>query len=246
MGRQRQPWARLVWSADSGYRSGLSRCLEQPVTSSNLSTHSAGIRPLSIQLETVLCAPKPRRRATSVWPPADRQASRMSSPVFRIPQINAQTVESVNAPTVKRPAKNGRMSRTPQYPASDFWRRLEEAIGENYENFNANALADRLDMSQGTIHRWYVGTGLPELKLALRLAKQGGVNVHWLLDGVKPKYPISKDPLLRELFDTCEQLDPARRAQVLENARGQLLLQQQEDAKHEEKTGQSGNRRAGA
>lgn len=167
----------------------------------------------------------------------------MSSPVFRMPTINAQTVDVVNAPTVNRPAKNGRMSRTPQYPASAFWSRLEEAIGKNYESFNANALATRLDMSQGTIHRWYLGKGLPELQLAIRLAKQGGVCVEWLLTGTKPKHPISKDPLLRELFEICEELQPDGRQAVLRNARGELL-QQKESLKNEDKTESTGTRRS--
>lgn len=225
------------------YRSGRSSKRDTPDTSSMARTRSAGALPRAIQPDTLPCDRNPKRRAKALCPPTMSQA--FSSAVLLMPAINAQTVECVNAQTGNRPVKNRRMSRTPTYPASDFWNRLEEAIGKNYESFNANAVAVRLKMSQGTVHRWYRGTGFPELALAIRLARQGGVCVEWLLTGVKPKYPISKDPLLRELFDICEALQPEGRMSTLKHARGELLQQQQE-INHEQTDNYVGPRRIGS
>lgn len=230
-------------SVSRPYRSGRRSNRETPETRSILSTRSAGTCPLAIQPEMLPCDLSPRARARAVCPPTFLQAS--NNALLLMPSINAQTVYSVNGQTGKWPAKNGRMSRTPTYPPSEFWKRLEEAIGKNYENFNANALATRLEMSQGTVHRWYRGIGFPELELAIRLARQGGVCVEWLLTGAKPKHPISKDPLLRELFAICEQLQPGGRMSTLKHARGELL-QQKEELANEENQNHSGPRRIGS
>lgn len=224
------------------YRSGRKSKRDTPETCSMSRTLSAGICPLAIQPEILPCDLKPRARAKALCPPTLLQA--VNNALLLMPVINAQTVDAVNAQTGKWPAKNRRMSRTPTYPPSDFWKRLEEAIGKNYENFNANSLATRLKMSQGTVHRWYRGIGFPELELAIRLAKQGGVCVEWLLTGAKPKHPISKDPMLRELFAICEQLQPAGRMSTLKHARGELL-QQKEELENEENQNYSGPRRIG-
>lgn len=92
-------------------------------------------------------------------------------------------------------------------------------------------------MSQGSVYRWYDGTGFPELDKALRLAKDGGVCVDWLLNNVKPKHPISKDPILKELLEICEEMDAEGRERVLRAARGELLQQ------HGERTGEKDKRR---
>jgi hypothetical protein len=143
--------------------------------------------------------------------------------------INAQTVYVVNAETVDCVPENARMPKTAVYAPSPFWKRLEEALGEKWSPLNSNSLATKLSMSQGSVHRWYRGHGLPELATALYLAKEGGVCVDWLLNGVKPKHPISRDPVLRELFEICEDLADDGRQSVLRTARGELLQKQADD-----------------
>lgn len=122
------------------------------------------------------------------------------------------------------------MSRKSLKKPSPFWNRLEEALGNKpgWQPLNPNSVATKLGMSQGSIYRWFDGTGLPELKTALELAKDGGVCVDWLLNNVKPKHPISKDPVLKELFEICEDLLESGRERVLRHARGELLQQQGE------------------
>lgn len=144
--------------------------------------------------------------------------------------INAQTGNGVNAYSGNSMEQNVCMGKKTEHPPSAFWRRLSEALAgkSRWEPVNANNVANVLRMSQGSVHRWYKGEGLPELTTALDLAKEGGVCVDWLLNNVKPKYPISKDPILRELFETCEDLDEQARKRVLRAARGELL-QKNED-----------------
>lgn len=146
--------------------------------------------------------------------------------------INAQTVDGVNAGSVNHIPENGGMPKTAVFAPSPFWKRLDEALGEKWRPLNSNSLATRLEMSQGSVHRWYRGVGLPELTTALHLAKEGGVCVDWLLNAVKPKHPISRDPILKELFEICEDLHEDSRLRVLRAARGELL-QQAEEATNE-------------
>ncbi len=161
-----------------------------------------------------------------------------------MPRFNEKNVEYVNGLTVKYRAKNRRMGRRAEYPASDFWQRLKEAIGKNYTEFTPSALARELKMSQGTIHSWYLGTGLPKLKRALELARQGSVCVDWLLNGVKPKYPVSKSPEIREIAELCEQLTPDGLQLVLRNTRNELLAQRELERMEAERraTGTQGRR----
>jgi hypothetical protein len=147
-----------------------------------------------------------------------------------MPAINAQTVDSVNAQSGKPCRDNGHMAKTAVHQASGFWKRLEEALSNRreWQPVNANHVATRLKMSQGSVYRWYRGVGMPELDTALYLAKEAGVCVDWLLNNVKPKYPIAKDPALRELVQMCEELSDEGRERVLRAARGELLQQQVE------------------
>jgi hypothetical protein len=159
--------------------------------------------------------------------------------------ITAQTDDAVNAYCGNPRPDNRRMPHRSARNPSPFWRRLDEALGEKWAPLNANSLATRLDKSQGTVYRWFEGTGLPEFQVIKDLAKQGGVCIDWLVSGVKPKYPISKDPVLRELLEVCEDLDEAGRAIVLRAARGELLQQKGEGTEERQKrigSGSSGSR----
>lgn len=131
------------------------------------------------------------------------------------------------------------------FQPSPFWRRLTEALGDKWAPLNPNSLAKRLGMSQGSVYRWYRGEGFPELETALELSKAGGVCVDWLLNAVKQKHPISKDPLLRELLEVCEDLYGDARQRVLRVARGELLQQQGESEDDRQKRAGGVHGRAG-
>lgn len=241
MKSRNQPALRVFTSdgfwGSTGYKSGRRRWRETPVRDSIDSTRSAGTRPVASHPEIVPCDFSPNARARALWPPIAEQASNKASLVM--PQINAQTVNSVNAETGNRASDNARMGRTALRPASPFWARLEEALGEHpaYRPLNPNSLAKKLGMSQGSVYRWYTGEGKPELDKALKLSKDGGVSVDWLLNNVKPKYPLSKDPALRELLELCERLDPEGRERILRAARGELLQQQASHVDEQPKRG---------
>ena len=123
------------------------------------------------------------------------------------------------------------MARRPTLRPSDFWLRLEEILNGNpsWGPINPNNLATKLGMSQGSVHRWFTGTGKPEIDTALRFARIGGVHVEWLLDGKKPKFPISKNPALRELLEMCEGLDEEGLKAVLRSAEGEQLRKEKAD-----------------
>lgn len=212
--------------SSGGYRSGRSRDRETPETRSTSSTRSAGTRPELIQCPTAPCDLSPSNRANAVCPPTASHALKTAS--LLMPRIYRTTVDYVNNETVDSRGKNGRMTtKRPIYPASAFWKRLEEAIGSQFESFNQNTLADYLRIQPSAVALWYRGPGLPKLKTAIKLARDGGVSVDWLLSGAKPKYLISKSPVIRELFEICEQLDPQGEALtvLLRQARNELLAQ---------------------
>lgn len=220
--------------AVSGYRSGRKRWRDTPDTDSTDNVLSAGTRPLEIQLDTVLCAPKPRRRASAVCPPTDLHASSsaargVSSVVSVMTPINAQTVEYVNAESGNARTQTMRMGRKSESEPSAFWRRLIDAWSEQDLPTSQNGVATKLKMSQGSVGRWFHGEGLPELETCIDIAGRGRVCVEWLITGNLPKYPISRDAVLREIFETCVSLDDAGRAIVLRAAKGELLQKQAEE-----------------
>lgn len=245
MQKKSQPHLRVVPVSGSGsgssegYKSGRSLQRATPVTLSMSSTRSAGGRSNTSQAETVPWDFSPKARASANCPPAALHASSNARLLMRI--VNDNPGDVVNGDPGDRRGKNRRMKR-PVLPASDFWRRLEEAIGPQFENFNTNSLAKDLGMSQGTIHYWYLGKYLPELNTAVKLAKRGGVCVEWLISGARPKYPISKNPVLRELFEICEQINPKGEGhqQVLRTARHELMAQKEIERQEDERRGATG------
>jgi transcriptional regulator with XRE-family HTH domain len=228
--RRNQARLRLIVDNESdGYRSGRRRWRDTPDTASIGRTRSAGIRPEASQPETVPCDLKPSARAKALWPPTASHAARSAS--VDMDPINAQTVNMVNANSGSRCRDNRRMAREPARQPSEFWKRLQEALKDKplWQPLNANHVATRLKMSQGSVYRWFTGDGLPELDTALYLAEAGGVTVDWLLRGRKPKYPISSDPLLRSLFELCEDLNEDSRKTVLRTAENEKLRKDAEE-----------------
>jgi transcriptional regulator with XRE-family HTH domain len=144
-------------------------------------------------------------------------------------RINAQTDNCVNAETVNVALQAIRMGRQAESEPSPFWRRLAEAWSEQELPTSQNGIAQKLKMSQGSVGRWFHGEGLPELETCIELAERGRVCVDWLITGRSPKYPISRDPLIREIFEICEQLAEPGRTAVLRAARGELLQKQAEE-----------------
>jgi transcriptional regulator with XRE-family HTH domain len=144
-------------------------------------------------------------------------------------RINAQTANGVNAVTVNAVLQAVSMGRRSESEPSPFWRRLAEAWAEQDLPVSQNGIATKMNMSQGSVARWYHGEGLPELDTAIKLAERGRVCVDWLLTGRLPKYPISRDPVLREIFEICLQLEEPGRTAVLRTARGELLQKQAEE-----------------
>jgi hypothetical protein len=59
--------------------------------------------------------------------------------------------------------------------------------------------------------------------------------VDWLLNAVKPKYPLSKNPLVKTLFEMVETFDDDALNSVLEHAEGVQLRRQKAAAENTKK-----------
>lgn len=135
--------------------------------------------------------------------------------------INAQNVDGVNAGTVGKCKQNRGMPARPTTPMSPFWNRLLRAIGAHPRcklPTTQNGLANALDMSQGSVRRWYTGEGYPELATAIELAKATGVCVEWLLTGRGDMYPhgSQRDPFFHAIFELLTEFPETERARTLE------------------------------
>jgi hypothetical protein len=146
--------------------------------------------------------------------------------------INAHCEIQVNAHSDRCAPQNLRVQSGPKPgPASPFWNRLIEALSEYNARHKADAweltqsgVARKLQgvhgerMSQGSVHRWYTGTGMPEIHRVIYLAKLTGVCVEWLLTSRGPKYPTPSagDEYLEAVCSLALQLPDGERARLLE------------------------------
>lgn len=119
------------------------------------------------------------------------------------------------------------MGRKSTTPPSKFWTRLVESLREQRLPTTQIGVAALLDMSQGSVWDWYHGETHPELDTCRKLAMKGKVCVDWLLTGREPKYPISADPVLSKIMETCIALGDDGRANVLKAARKEKMLKEQ-------------------
>lgn len=110
--------------------------------------------------------------------------------------------------------------RKPGSPPSRFWGRIEEALGAQGLPTTQIGVGRLLDKTQSTTAGWYHGDTVPrEIDTYRRLALKGKVCVDWLITGRLPKYPISADPALNRIMETCIGLDRAGMEAVLQVAR---------------------------
>lgn len=131
--------------------------------------------------------------------------------------INAETVTSVNAHSVKKATHYVPMAHATTDP-SEFWLRLTQAMTEKKLPTTQNGVATKLKMSQGSVRRWYTGDGLPELKTVIELAQMTGYCVEWLLTGRGPEKP-NHDPDLADLIRHWKALGNEGRMHVLRTAK---------------------------
>ena len=105
-------------------------------------------------------------------------------------------------------------------PPSRLWGRIEEALREQGLPTTQIGVGRLVGRSQGTTAGWYHGETLPrEIETYRSLALKGKVCVDWLITGRQPKYPISSDPLLNRIMETCIGLDQSSKEAVLQVAR---------------------------
>jgi transcriptional regulator with XRE-family HTH domain len=108
---------------------------------------------------------------------------------------------------------------------SAFAGRLHEVCtdkGLPAERGRQSALATLFNVSPNAARKWLLGTGLPELEVAIRLAKWGQVNLEWLLTGRGPKRGAIFETKAIVLGEAIEELPEADRQQALDFVRYKL------------------------
>ena len=214
-----------------GYTSGRNRWRGTPVAASIANTRSAGARPAAIHPETDPCDFNSRSLASADCPPAASQASKRAANCGAISRedasvltapFNARTVNRVNAYSAKRFGNMLPMGRPTESEPSDFWKRLVQCWGARNLPTSQNGIAKRLDMSQGSVRRWFAGEGFPETDTLIRIANLGRVSIDWLLTGKHHSSGVDKD--LDDLLDIWDQLDGQAREHVVRSARGEAAI----------------------
>ena len=76
-------------------------------------------------------------------------------------------------------------------------------------------LAKLFNVSPNGARKWLLGEGMPELEVAIRLARWADVNVEWLLTGRGPKRGAHLDTKALILSEALEALAPTDRHEVL-------------------------------
>lgn len=176
----------------------------------------------------VPCDFNPSFSASACWLPAISHALR--SAVLLIPLFNADSGYRVNAYSVNSAAHNLVMGRPTETKASEFWCRIVEAWSEQGLPTSQNGIAKKLDMSQGSVRRWFTGDGLPTLETTTDIASRGRVCVEWILTGRGEKRPLTEDPQLRALLEVWNQLGKESRAHVLRTASNELAASRRASA----------------
>lgn len=135
--------------------------------------------------------------------------------------INAQNVYPVNGQDVNAQCDHKRVPSRPTTPQSAFWSRVLRAIASAPKSAlptTQNGIATKLDMSQGSVRRWFTGEGLPELATAIDLAQRTGVCVEWLLTGRGDMYPhgSQRDPFYHAVLEILSEFPEDERVRTLE------------------------------
>lgn len=136
--------------------------------------------------------------------------------------INAQTVNSVNAYSANGARHSRAMGRQSESEPSEFWKRLVQCWAARNLPTTQNGIAKKLDMSQGSVRRWFLGEGFPETDTLIQIARLGRVSIDWLLTGKHHPSGVDKD--LDDLLEIWEYLDGTAREHVLRAARGEAAL----------------------
>lgn len=137
-------------------------------------------------------------------------------------QINAQTVKRVNAYSANWQVHIAGMGRPTESEPSPFWTRLVQCWGARNLPTTQNGIAKKLDMSQGSVRRWFAGEGHPETETLIEIARLGRVSIDWLLTGKHHASGVDKE--LDDLIEIWDQLEGPSREHIVRSARGEAAL----------------------
>lgn len=81
------------------------------------------------------------------------------------------------------------------------------------------ALGRMFDVTAKAARNWLIGTGFPEMELALRIADKAKVNINWLLQGTGPKRNDEDAGIAVVVTEGISALEEADRRAVIDYMR---------------------------
>lgn len=139
-------------------------------------------------------------------------------------EINAQAANVVKTNCVNAMRQYRPMGKKPYGPGSPFWQRLVKAWGRQGLPTSQNGIANKLDMSQGSVRRWFTGDGYPEIPQLIEIARRGKCSIHWLLTD-EGQESLNYDPDTATLLRHWAVLTPEARISLLRAARLEHAVQ---------------------
>lgn len=89
-----------------------------------------------------------------------------------------------------------------------------DRMGLPSERGRIAGLAQRFKVTPNAARKWLLGEGMPELALAVEIAKQAKVQVQWLLQGCGQMELVHSDNEAITLKDALDLLPPADRREI--------------------------------
>jgi transcriptional regulator with XRE-family HTH domain len=103
-----------------------------------------------------------------------------------------------------------------------FAARLNEVcsdMGLPAERGRQTGLAKLFKLTPNAVRKWLLGEGLPEMEVAIAIAKWGGVNFDWLMTGRGVKHGVNVDTKAIVLGEAIQELPEDERQQTIDFVR---------------------------
>ena len=98
------------------------------------------------------------------------------------------------------------------------WARVREALVDAGLPATQGHVAKMLGIKQPSVSEWNTATGCPKIEHARHLARDLGVCLDWLMNGVEPKRIRPDDPAAQRLWDLWPHLTPFTKGRIVQIA----------------------------